>query len=567
LDILQVRPDKLSVLPSLFTNCILPEDRSFFSDLLRNAAARRQPVRWAGRLIVECKTKSVQIDLSPPPSGDHRKIWTGVLQDLTDINDLQDRFESVLHAARAYTWHRDMRSGQSQFGRLWPQFAKHDDGETSLLSNDWPAKVHPDDVSQIHAQVQALEQGEVDHHVLLYRHLLEDGSWAWLRVHAGVSERDKSGTPTALSGVGFDVTAEVEDRVRFEVENQALRDKILNTKAALERTAYEITENIPIGTYTMILTPGAELATFGFLSRKFLEITGLDEEEARSEPLRAFSCVHPDDYDDWVRVITYAFFHKLPFREEARLLVKGQVRWIVSESRPRERDDGTWVWEGFIQDITSQKISEQVLSRINKEILEIERKKARFKERERIMQDIHDGFGNQLAVVKLRLRRRSASIEQAVEIIDDCLADLRLLFDSLDAKTEAESLHNTLVVLLKRLKARAQPLATILEPNIEAVSDIHLPPHDMLRVIRIVQEAVTNALRHASASVISTTVCIQNNRRLVEVKDDGKGFDVRQTAKGRGLNNMLTRAEQRGWQLYISSDSSGTSITLDLGQA
>lgn len=556
LGILEAESENMSALSRLFPSAVHPDDSETFSDFRRKAADRLQPLTWEGRLVVAREVKSVRLDLSPPPNGDLKRIWTGALQDLTAVKELQDRFESVLDAAQAFTWRRDMRSGQLQFGSRWAQFAKHDDGETSVPSDDWLAKVHPDDASEVLAQVQAMERGEVDHRTLLYRRQLEDGRWVWLRVHAGISERDEAGVPRALSGVSFDVTAEIEERGRSATENRALRHELYDAQLALERTAYEITEHIPVGTYTMVLKPGEDLAHFGFMSRRFLEITGLEEEDARADPLRAFACVHPDDYYDWVQKNTHAFVHKQRFREEARLLVKGQLRWIVAESIPRQNEDGTWIWEGVIQDITSQKVSEQARTRANRELLDIGSRKARLEERELLLKDIHDGFGNQLAIGKLRLRRGAVPVEKAVEIIDDSLADLRLLIDSLDA--EGESLRSVLSALLERLDARTRSLPITLEWDIDAAGDIHLPPRDHLQAARIVQEAVSNALRHAGASVISTAVRVENGRPIIEVRDDGKGFDLAQASTGRGLNNMRARAEQQGWQLQITSDGCGT---------
>lgn len=547
-----------------FVDFVHPQDRTGFKDAMRGAVQGGSAVLWQGRLQTRSAVKSVRIDLTPPAKDDPEPRWTGVLQDLTDIVELQETFESVLGTAQAYAWRRDMRSGQSHFGTLWARFTKHDDSETSVPSDDWLAKVHPDDAPQVRAAVQALERGDMDHYTLLYRRKTEDESWVWLRVHAGVSERDEAGTPTALSGVSFDVTAEMEQLQRSEASNRELREELFDAQAALERAAYESTENIPVGTYTMMLRPGEDLARFGFMSRRFLEITGLEEKEARADPLVGFACVHPDNYDDWVQKNAHAFVHKLPFREETRLLVEGQVRWVIAESIPRQKEDGTWIWEGVIQDITSQKVSELALRRANRTLLEIESAKARVLEREALLKDIHDGFGNQLAIGKLRLRRGVISPEKAVEIIDDCLDDLRLLFDSLDA--EGESLWSLLVALAERMRTRTRSLPIAIDWNIDAARQIELSARGMLQAARIVQEALANALRHADARSIAITVRVEKNRRLIEVKDDGKGFDVDQVATGRGLTNMRARAEQKGWQLEIASDSSGSCVKLDLGE-
>lgn len=131
---------------------------------------------------------------------------------------------------------------------------------------------------------------------------------------------------------------------------------------ALERTAYELTENIPAGIYAMVLPPGGTMAKFSFLSSRFLEYTGPEREEALSDPMKAFACVHPEDFDEWVRKNAECFEKRVPFSEECRLVVRGEVRWILAESVPRELEDGSIVWEGVLTDITRRKLAEKSLA-------------------------------------------------------------------------------------------------------------------------------------------------------------------------------------------------------------
>lgn len=132
--------------------------------------------------------------------------------------------------------------------------------------------------------------------------------------------------------------------------------------SVLERTAYELTENIPVGTYTMVQPAGGGMAFFSFLSTRFLELTGLEREEAQSDPMKAFACVHPEDRDEWVSKNAYVFEHMLPFNESCRVVVNGDVRWITAESTPRKLPDGSVVWEGVLTDITARKLAEQKLA-------------------------------------------------------------------------------------------------------------------------------------------------------------------------------------------------------------
>jgi PAS domain S-box-containing protein len=148
-----------------------------------------------------------------------------------------------------------------------------------------------------------------------------------------------------------DITA----RRRAEAEARSAQEQ-------LERAAYEVTENIPAGTYTMVLPPDGGMAHFSFMSSRFLELCGLERKAAEENPFNAFACVHPDDYDEWVRKNAECFEKKIPFSEECRVIAHGVERWIHAESIPRQRPDGTMVWEGVLTDITPQKRAEQELA-------------------------------------------------------------------------------------------------------------------------------------------------------------------------------------------------------------
>lgn len=561
-EMLSCDASQLNELSTQFTSLIHPDDRSSFELALEHVFQGADRFAWQGCLRIEATEKLIRLDLDSIETDRRHVILEGVIQDLTEIKELEASFTSVLDAAQAYTWRRDMVSEQSEFGVRWAEFAKHQDDAISVSSDYWLSKVHPEDVNKVRAQVHALEQGDVDHYTLLYRRQLEDESWVWLRVHAGVSERDERGTPIALSGVSFDVTSEIEDRRRSEAVNRELRGALSETQAALERTAFDLTEHIPIGTYTMVLKPGDELAKFGFMSRKFLEITGLEEAEARADPLSAFACVHPEDYDDWVQKNAHAFGHKIPFREETRLLVNGKVSWVIAESHPRQKEDGTWLWEGVIQDISEQKRAEEALKKAHARLVASETLNARLEERQRLLQDIHDGFGNQLAIGKLRLSRGAASISEAVQIVDGCLDDLRLVFATLDA--EGESLWDVLSELRDRVEKRLRRFPIVLTWDIDAARHIVLEPRALLQAARIVQEAIANTLRHANAHALSIIVRCDKKAAKITIEDDGNGFNVNNVTSGRGVPNMRRRARNQGWDLCITSADAGSCVTLTL---
>lgn len=203
---------------------------------------------------------------------------------------------------------------------------------------------------------------------------------------------------------------------------------------------------------------------------------------------------------------------------------------------------------------------------------ELERDRAVAAERERMMRDMHDGTGGQLVSALSLVETGEFRSADLVETLRGALADLRLAIDSLDAG-EAD-----LLVLLAQARARLEPR---LEPHgvrfAWEVADVPTPPHfgpeQTLHVLRVLQEAVTNVLKHAQAKVITVrtgeaTDAAGHPCVWIEIADDGCGMrddaSVRHDGGGRGLRNMRRRASEIGGTLAVSSDASGTRVRLQL---
>lgn len=160
-----------------------------------------------------------------------------------------------------------------------------------------------------------------------------------------------------LSSHGQSLVVAVQD---VTARNRA-EAQLEQAKASLAEAALAITEAIPMGTYTMVMPPDRPVAYFSFMSERFLEICGLDRVRAQENPLEAFACVHPDDYNAWLALNAEAFASKQPFKGECRVLQNGQVRWITAESVPRNLPDGSTVWEGVLTDVSERVLAQQQL--------------------------------------------------------------------------------------------------------------------------------------------------------------------------------------------------------------
>jgi signal transduction histidine kinase len=186
-------------------------------------------------------------------------------------------------------------------------------------------------------------------------------------------------------------------------------------------------------------------------------------------------------------------------------------------------------------------------------------------ERARLLHDMHDGMGSHL-ITALRLAKSERADPVVVaQTIEDALQDLRLIIDSLDV--DKQGLVQLLGNLRYRLEPRLAALGIRLEWDVHPLDELErLSPQVALGVLRIMQEALNNAVKHAQPRVITISVERRNGAAVIGVADDGVGFNTEQPERtGRGLASMRRRAVQLGGTLQIERrDSGGTFTALHL---
>ncbi len=190
-------------------------------------------------------------------------------------------------------------------------------------------------------------------------------------------------------------------------------------------------------------------------------------------------------------------------------------------------------------------------------------------ERERIMRDMHDGVGGLLVST---LRRIAANGEERVvdsgiaATLDSALTDLRLMIDSLELGEE--DLDVALGMLRRRLQSQLENTGLTVNWRVDELPPIpSLTPHSVLQIMRILQEGVANALRHADPSTLSLRAYRAAEGVVIELEDDGVGLPAQPNeglSEGHGINNMRRRAEEVGATLTFSSTDAGTCLKLSL---
>ncbi len=194
-----------------------------------------------------------------------------------------------------------------------------------------------------------------------------------------------------------------------------------------------------------------------------------------------------------------------------------------------------------------------------------DREHALTQERQRIMQDMHDGVAGQLAALVYLANDGNVGRTQIVDAVRAGLVDMRLVLDSLNQP------DGDLALALGAFRGRIEPLLRASEIHLQWNVDWKLDlqgfsPEAMLGVLRILQEALSNAVKHARASSIEVRAARSGDVFWFAVVDDGIGFASSARVLNRyGVSGMASRAQKLGAHLHIdSAPACGTMVVLEV---
>ena len=201
------------------------------------------------------------------------------------------------------------------------------------------------------------------------------------------------------------------------------------------------------------------------------------------------------------------------------------------------------------------------------------RRLAVLEERERIGMDLHDGIIQSIYGVGLTLesarvfltedpKATEERLGKAMEDLNRTIRDIRnYILDLRPRQLYGGSLIEGLTRLVTEFRQNTKTEATLAGPKNDLAAD--LPQTQAMVLFHICQEALANVAKHAEAQKVGIELWATSDRVLLEVHDNGRGFDVNKTSKtvGHGLANMQTRAVNAGGDLDITSvPGEGTTV-------
>jgi len=385
---------------------------------------------------------------------------------------------------------------------------------------------------------------------------------------------DSEATVQVLHQDASDAVPPTRERLRrllAIVHAAVARVQAVRAAGEAEARFRQLAENAPDIIFRWSYAHGYE-----YVSPAATAVIGYTPEEHYADPGLGYRAVHPDDLPIYEGALSDIADPKGPrhlcvvrWRHKA-----GHFVYIEMHMTPifDERDQLIAI-EGISRDISEHILAKRRLRELSSRVIKVGEE-----ERRRIARELHDEIGQALTAIKMSLvAMERAFPKEETERVQERMAYLTALIDR--TMTSVRALSRELRPPLLDEVGLEPALAWLCDSfskysglPIHYSSGGGLPPglsHDVdLAIYRIVQEALTNAARHAHSSKVSVRIFLESENMLTAiVEDSGCGFDVgavRQSNvpdQGLGILGMYERADLAGGKLaIISSPGKGTRV-------
>ena len=308
-----------------------------------------------------------------------------------------------------------------------------------------------------------------------------------------------------------------------------------------------------------------------FLNQRWRDYTGLSLEEAIKEETRT---VHPEDLSTALEKWVAAKATSEVYEDEMRLRrADGEYRWFLVRVAPLLDQHGNVVkWFGSSIDIEDRKRAEKDLEEAHRQLKILSRRRVKVQEEERrhLARELHDEIGQALTAAKINLQAameesdpaKSKRIHETAAILERLLSQVRQI--SLNLRPSMLDDLGLVPALRSLLDEQGRRASVAVRFSAKNMPD-NLDPEIQTTCFRIAQEAITNAVRHASATQIQVDLHREDGSLRLRVHDDGRGFEMpppQSQTIGLGLLGMKERAALVGGRTRITS-APGKGTTVD----
>jgi len=310
--------------------------------------------------------------------------------------------------------------------------------------------------------------------------------------------------------------------------------------------------------------------------------------------------IDPEDQPRVLSVIQEAIRSKSVFQLEHRVIrADGAMGWVLSRAIPLLDEEGKIIeWFGAARDITVPKQMEvdlreahsklemrvrqrtEELEKVQGDLRDLSAKLLQLQdeERRRIARDLHDSAGQALTVLGMNLVQLEEFAQSGNGQFTEKLQEAQELLQRVtqEIRTTSYLLHPPLldesgIAAALRWYIDGLNQRTPLKIDLSISEDFgRLPRETELAMFRIVQESLSNVLRHSGSDVAKIRIRRLDNRVTLEVEDQGRGIaaerlaDINEAGSGVGVRGMRDRVRHLNGEMKLESTDSGTTVSISL---
>ena len=234
-------------------------------------------------------------------------------------------------------------------------------------------------------------------------------------------------------------------------------------------------------------------------------------------------------------------------------------------------------WLEHLKEEHYEQLTQDLYSTIQKQNIDLQRQSdllvaTQERERQKIARDLHDGVGQSLVALKINLGLLSLQptddalkkhAGKTIKMVDEAIAEIRNVIGNLEPSTLKKE---GLSVSIKSLCAKLEKLSGI---HFHAAITDAMPvwaETEELNIYRIVQECLTNIIKHSGATEVDINMLsLSGNRFLISVIDNGRGFNLQTVDSGFGLTSIRERSAILNAKIVIdSAEGRGTRVILEV---
>jgi PAS domain S-box-containing protein len=475
--------------------------------------------------------------------------YIGTILDITEsvkadaeLKRLSHLLNEAQRMARMGAWELDVASGQTTWTDEVYRIHEVDPGQ-AFIRDEAIRFYHPEDQPVLIAALQsAIEQGK--EYDLQLRFVTAKGRHLWVRTSGyPVFEGNRV---TRLMGMFQDITAQKQ----AEIELQQSRERL---QLALHGG--------DLGLWDWDIVSGK-----AFFDERWCGMLGYRPSEIRQSYLGLEELMHPEDLALVRDKLRQCFEQRdLAFEAEYRLRHKeGRWVWILARGRIVAWDSSGKPLRmvGTHADVTLRRQQEQRILELSHRLIDISEM-----ERAEISSELHDVLGQSLVLAKLNLQKflgdHALRTPENEKLLIEPLA--KTLKKAREISRRLTPSHMKKVGLVLALEDMLQSAASL--AKVQIVTDIvaldgFFPENWSIGCYRVVQEAVTNALKHSGASKIEVRARRVDHNLELTIADNGRGFADETDSNGIGLALMRERVRGLRGHLFFESSPAGLTITV-----